>query len=104
MPKKIKETTLTKKFIGWLNDLPRTYAEKRHAGPGRKGKPDVTGASHGIRFEIEVKTPGNKPTRLQSWWINKWQSVGVVAFWDDTLDGLKNSFRQAMIRRGIKIK
>jgi hypothetical protein len=103
MPK-VKETTLTKNFIKWLNDLPWTYAEKRHAGPGRKGRVDVTGCSHGIRLEVEVKVGDNKPTRLQAWWLNKWKANGAIAFWGSTLESLKDSFRQHMAKKGVTIK
>jgi hypothetical protein len=103
MPK-IKETKLTKDYLKWLNNLPKTYAEKRYAGPGRKGRVDITGCSHGFRCEIEVKIGDNKPTDLQNWWIKKWLSCAAVSFWGNTLQGLKDTFRKQMAEKGVVIK
>jgi hypothetical protein len=99
----MKESTLSKNYIEWLNSLPWTYAEKRLAGPGRKGRPDITGCSHGFRLEIEVKVYDNKPTEFQIYWLKKWQSSGAIAFWGNSLEDLQTKFINAMMEKGFKI-
>lgn len=97
----MKESTLSKNFIKWLNTQPKTYAEKRLAGPGRKGRPDITGCSHGFRLEIESKIGNNKPTQLQNYWIAKWKAAGAIAFWGNNLEEMKNEFHKQLRERGI---
>ena len=85
----MKESKLSKDFIKWLNSLPKTKAHKRYAGPGQKGKPDITGCSHGYRLEIESKIGDNKPTLKQNWWMKYWKSAGAIVFWGNNLDDMK---------------
>ena len=99
----MKESTLSKNFIKWLNDLPKTYAEKRLAGPGRKGRVDITGCSHGFRLEIESKIGKNVPTDLQYYWLNKWKRAGAISFWGNNLEEMKTVFKKQMLKREIKL-
>lgn len=99
----MKESTLSKNFIKWLNSLPKTKAYKRYAGPGRKGQLDITGCSHGYRFEIEIKIGNNTPTLKQQWWIRYWHRTGAIVFWDNNLLSLQYKFLIEMNTRGIQI-
>lgn len=99
----MKESTLSKNFIKWLNGLPKTYAEKRLAGPGRKGRVDITGCSHGFRIEVESKIGNNKPTDLQDYWLNKWQRTGAITFWGNNLEEMKTEFKNQMLLKGVFI-
>ena len=101
MPK-IKESTITKNFIKWLNTHDRTFAMKRYAGPGRKGQVDITGCCHGIRLEIEVKVGDNTPTKLQLMWLDRWARTGAITYWANTLEDLKTIFLKKMRARNIK--
>jgi hypothetical protein len=87
------EARLVKKLVDKLNELPNCYAEKNHGSPFGKPKLDITGALNGRMFQIEVKTPGNKPTQRQLSVIRKWQSVGVPAgcatCWEEVEDIIK---------------
>jgi len=75
---KMKETTLNKKVSNWINTLPNSYAYKRLGYIHNKGQPDVTGCSHGIRIELEGKTPGKKPTPLQAHTLKMWAAAGAI--------------------------
>lgn len=99
----MKESALSKKFIKWLNGLPKTKAHKRYAGPGQKGKPDITGCSHGYRLEVETKINDNKPTLKQEWWMSYWRKTGAVVFWGNNLESMKHKFLAQMQDRGITI-
>lgn len=84
------EGRLVKKIVESLNKLPLTYCEKQHGSPYGHCKLDVSGAVNGKRFELEVKMPGNVPTKRQLSTIRKWQKVNVLAGWTDSVeDALK---------------
>jgi hypothetical protein len=76
------EARLVKKIIDTLNRLPECYAEKNHGTTYGHQKLDVTGACQGVMFQIEVKTPGNKPTPRQISTMKKWfKKSGCVVGW-----------------------
>jgi hypothetical protein len=72
------EVKMNKKVADALCRIPKTFAHKRQAGPGRKGQVDITGCSHGYRIELEGKRLGNKPTPLQQFWLARWAAVGAI--------------------------
>lgn len=74
------EATVVKEILQYLNSLDQTYAEKREATPGRKGRVDITGCHRGIRIEIEAKRPDDnaQPTKIQLYWLGLWQEVGAI--------------------------
>lgn len=80
------EGRLVKRIVDSINKLPQTYCEKQHGTPYGHCKLDVSGAVNGMRFELEVKIPGNKPTKRQLSTIKKWQKVGVLAGWADSVE------------------
>jgi len=79
-------------MVKFFNSVPGAYIEKRHAGPGRKGKLDLTGSYHGRRVEIEVKAPGKKPTALQWKWIKHWTKMGAISGWCYDMNGFIEIF------------
>lgn len=74
----MSEAIMNKKVADWLKTVPNGFGKKRHAGPGQKGEPDVTGAIGGLRVELEGKLPGNKPTPKQAQWLDIWTATGAV--------------------------
>ena len=76
------EATLNKNVVTALNKLPGVFVKKRWAGPGQKGQVDITGIACieglGVRIELEGKLPGEKPTRLQLYWLKKWEQYGAI--------------------------
>lgn len=85
------ETKLTNKILTALNNINGCRAEKLHGGPMGKPKLDVIGAVNGKMFYIEVKTPGNKPTKRQYSTMRKWEEAGVLATWVDNIEDAKNN-------------
>lgn len=75
------EARIVKKILDQLNALPQCKAEKNHGTQFGKPKLDISGAINGKAFHIEVKVPGNKPTKRQWGVIRDWREVGVVAGW-----------------------
>ncbi len=74
------EKSIVSSIMQWLRQLPGCKVEKRHGNSyAGGGKPDLTGAINGKRFELEVKRPGKKPTALQEREIEAWRTAGVVA-------------------------
>ena len=79
-PKPPLESSIVNRILKWLTKQPNCYAEKTHGGRwGRAGKPDITGCIKGRRFELEVKRPGAKPTKLQLEALKKWKEAGAIA-------------------------
>lgn len=75
------EGRLVTKILKNLNALPNCLAEKNHGTPYGHCKLDISGAVNGRAFHIEVKTPGNKPTKRQDATIRKWRAIGCAAGW-----------------------
>lgn len=60
---------------------------KHHAGPYTgPGHPDLYGCVNGRAVVIEVKQPGEEPTRLQHAKLNEWARAGAVAGWATSVD------------------
>lgn len=82
-----RESTIVRNILTALNALPHCKAIKVHGSPYLKGQADITGAlglaldgvAVGLRFEFEVKRPGEVPTPLQAAVLRQWGAVGVVA-------------------------
>ena len=73
------EKSIVSSILRWLKTLPGCYAEKRHGNQYSAGRPDITGCINGRRFEIEVKRPGGKATKLQAEMLKRWREAGAVA-------------------------
>lgn len=93
--KKILEKTITNKIIKALSAIPNCHVRKRLATAVTGGEPDITGThvfelnsglKIGVRIEIEVKRPGEKPRPLQELSMNRHKENGVICFWCDNLD------------------
>lgn len=73
------EKNIVESIMRWLKTVPGCYAEKRHGSRFAAGRPDITGCIDGRRFEIEVKRPGRKATKLQEEMLRRWRSAGAIA-------------------------
>lgn len=84
------EKSIVTAILKYLNSLPMCHAEKTHGGAfGAKGKADITGCLNGRRLELEVKRPGEKPTKLQSVVLAKWSAVGAISAVVTSVDDVK---------------
>ena len=76
----VRESTIVKNILRYLNDTPDCRAERRHGGTyGTRGRPDVTACYKGRRLELEVKANNKKPTILQEKELQAWRDAGALA-------------------------
>jgi hypothetical protein len=99
-----KEKSFSNIVIKTLNQIPGCYVYKRHAGPFRKGRADITGVinvnrftlqpqirvdrqSVGLHIEIESKKSltDQSVTKKQSKWLNDFSNLGAISFAADSL-------------------
>jgi len=86
----MRESSLTTRIIKYLNSLPGCKAEKRHGSQySEAGAPDINACYRGRSVQIEVKRPGEKPTRIQLKRLREWQETGAVVGWVTDLEGVK---------------
>jgi len=72
------EAALQARILKHLDDLPRCWAVK-FPGVLRRGVPDVLVCYRGRFVAIEIKRPGQSPTKLQCAVIEQIQDAGGVA-------------------------
>lgn len=75
---------------------------KAYVKSGRAGMPDVTATVPGLgtRLEVEVKRPGERPTRLQYRRLAEINASGGIGIWVDDIKWLMWAVEQ--FRRGAK--
>ena len=67
----------------------RIYAESKGmisiklSGPGNRGKPDRIFFYKGRVLILEIKKPGEKPTKLQNQWLTAFKDMDFDATWTD---------------------
>ena len=84
------ETKIVKQILKHLNRIDGARAVKVHGGPySIAGEPDVDCVINGQSFKIEVKYPGEEPTKLQLKRLQMWREAGAVAEWVTSLDEVK---------------
>lgn len=62
----------------------------------KAGVSDILACVKGKFVAIEVKRPGQKPTKLQLNFIDAVNSIGGVAFWADNLETVKEHLKRAI--------
>jgi hypothetical protein len=73
------EREIVARIVRELRALPGCVVRKRHgAGWGFAGDPDIYGSINGRHFEIEVKRPGGRLTRLQELRLAEWRGSGAI--------------------------
>ena len=86
----MKESTLVKKILKYLNDLPQCKAIKIHGSRFQEaGTPDILCCKNGETIFIECKIGKNKVTDIQSVRIRQWQEAGASCLVAYTLDDVK---------------
>lgn len=83
------EKTITRNIIKYLNTLPHTYARKLYSSRYSSGLPDVLAVRLGMAIFIEVKRPGNKPTKMQLVELEKWKGAGAMTIVAYSVDDVK---------------
>ncbi len=84
------EQAIVAQILAALRKIPGVVVRKRHGtAMGVSGDPDLYGSFRGRHFEIEVKRPGEKPTKLQLQRLLEWRLsnaiVGVAWSKEDAL-------------------
>lgn len=85
------ENRLKKRICDALNEKPKTKAIPLHGSAySESGTPDILCISKGIPFLLEVKLPGESPTKIQDFrhiqWLDAGAHVAVVRSLGDALD------------------
>lgn len=76
---KIVEAGISRRILERAREVwPHIAIRKRHVSMGTMGDPDVYGSLFGRHFEIEVKRPGNGPTKLQTTRLEQWHNAGAI--------------------------
>ncbi len=75
----VRESTIRRSILKWLNSLPESYFEVSPPG-SNTGKPDLTGALAGKYVAIEVKCPGKNAERHQEFVHRQLRKAGAVVF------------------------
>ena len=73
------EKPIVDRILKYLNDLPSCRAIKYHGSAyTRTGEPDIHGCYRGVALKLEVKQPGEEPTRIQVKTLEKWAAAGAI--------------------------
>lgn len=90
------EGAITGEALSWLNSQPGTYAWKLHTGPmGEGGHPDIDGCTQGRSIKIEMKRPGEVPTRRQMARLLQWRAAGALVGWATSVEEVRAIFANA---------
>lgn len=86
------ETAIVKKCMALIREC-GGYVIKTQPPGVPSGTPDLLACIAGVMYAIEVKRPGNKPTKLQEHRLKQWRDAGAVAVWVDSVDALADLIR-----------
>ncbi len=74
-----RESAIVAAIIRALRSVPELVVRKRWgSGMGTAGDPDLTGCYRGRHFELEVKAPGGRLSRIQEVRLKEWHRAGAV--------------------------
>jgi hypothetical protein len=91
----VLESTIVTAIVQALKSVPGLVVRKRWGNAmGFAGDPDLSGCYQGRHFELEVKVPGGRLTKLQLERLREWRSAGA-------LTGVVGSVREALEVLGI---
>ncbi len=81
------EGSIQRAIVRKFKKLPNIEVEVRHGSMfSVKGQPDIHGCWFGRHFEIEVKQPGEEPSKLQYYRLKRWQNAGAIVGWAINVD------------------
>ena len=86
----MKESSIVKAILKYLNILPECFAWKEHGGMyGTAGIPDIIACIGGKFYGFEVKTERGKPTAFQEAAMRKIRLAGGIAAVVRSVDDVK---------------
>ena len=89
-----KEAGLSKAIVDKLNDRIHVICQKCHGSAYGQPTLDIFGSNIGKFFWLEVKQPGEEPTKRQYNTMKKWIKKGAVASWTDSVKGAMSFVEQ----------
>jgi len=89
----VRESTIHKKCLDWLNAIPGCHAEKQHGSVYGHQRLDILLCFRGRFGWVEVKRPGDHPTKLQAFTMEKWAiKAGAWCVCVHSLEELQHEF------------
>jgi Holliday junction resolvase len=73
------ESTIVTSILKYLNGIEGCYAIKKQGTQNQGGQPDIFGCFDGRMLALEVKRPGETPTKLQRARLKRWAKAGAIA-------------------------
>lgn len=90
-----RESVIVAAILQTLRSVPGLAVRKRWGSEmTAAGDPDLTGCYQGLHFELEVKAPGGRLTRIQQVRLDEWRRAGA-------LTGVARSAEEALRILGI---
>lgn len=84
------ETSITASILEYLNNrVTGCVAEKVMGNSFQFGRPDINGCWNGRCLRIEVKQPGQNPTKKQQLNLAKWEKAGAICLVARSLNDVK---------------
>ena len=88
------EASLSRVIIEKLNEHPHVKCQKCHGSAYGMPTLDIFGSNLGRFFWLEVKQPGEKPTKRQCKTMKDWIKKGAIASWTDSVKGAMSFIEQ----------
>lgn len=100
------ERDIQAKFI--LKCKAHGFDALKHVCPGRAGEPDVEvrftdKAGNGHVAYVELKKPGEEPTKIQEHTLMQLRAAGFIAGWADNADDAFKVLLAAIKEKGIEL-
>ena len=93
----MKEADIVKAIMNYLKTVPGCFCWKEHGGMyGTAGIPDIIACINGRFFGFEVKTKGEKPTKLQDATIRKILAAGGTALVVRSVDEVRTAINGSL--------
>lgn len=91
-----KEQDIQKAICKYLESLGNTIATVYTAAGiySRKGVPDIFACLKGRYLQIEVKRPGEKPTKVQEAFMEGINRCGGIAFYATSVQEVKDKLKE----------
>ncbi len=83
----LTEAKIEKKIVAYCRER-RLYTRK-FSSPAHRGVPDRIICGRGRVVFLEIKRPGNEPTRIQLYELKLLREAGMTAQWVDSFEGAK---------------
>lgn len=89
------ERSLQSSILNYLAKMNQCRAYNLHGSAwSGSGRPDIIGVYRGVPFLIELKRPGEIPTQIQEYELNKWRAAGAIAWYATSLNQVKELIKQ----------